>query len=132
MDVAVPADGPEDPEMARREAGEPEERQAGREVEEVRLLGERSCGRPEALGRARHPDAVPEPAPELGLPMGRAFVAGTTDRRAGAVALPQARGPADHHVRAVDGVAVVEVGDSADGGEPPELAVGRIGAPWRG
>ena len=105
------ADRLEHVEVARRQPGQAEQRQP-------RRAGRAAPARPAAVGRRRRrrsaglgsPDPLPQQPPQLDLPDA---VVGRLVRAAAATRAAQPL----QHVRAVDGVAVEEVGDVADAGE---------------
>ncbi len=97
-----------------REAGQAEERDALGEVAQRRRCAEPLARRLEPLGGAGVGEPLPQPPPQLGLP-GRLF---------GHVDL--APRPAAHHRRPVQRVAVEQLGEVADGGEPPRAPVGVV------
>ena len=112
MHLTAGGERAQDREVAGREAGQAEERQPLREVDERGLGSQaRACGL-EPLGGARLFEPLSQPAPELGLPRGL-----VRD-----VDLP-ARPPADH-LGPVQRVAVEQLGDVAQGGEAPGAPVG--------
>ena len=82
------------------QAGQTEEREPLGQVREPGFLAQPRARGLEPGRGVRHVDPLGEPAPQLGLPL---------------IVLP--RLPAADHLRAVQGVAVVEVGEVADGGE---------------
>ena len=93
-------------ERAGGQEGEPEQHQAGREVQQVVAGMETLEDRRQALGRAGLVDPGPDPMPEPGLPDGVVVEGppGAVDQ----VVL----GPLAHHVRAVQVVPVEQVGDA--------------------
>ena len=102
-------------EVAGRDPRQAEERDALGEGDE-RGLGSQPLARLlDSLGGARLVEALPQAAPELGLPGGLAGEVDLTAR------------PAAHHLRAVEGVAVEQLGEVAEGGEPAGAAVGVVG-----
>ena len=107
-EVHVPTSthGLQDVEVAGRKPGQPEQRQPGRQVQELGLLLQPSTGIDEALGGALLSQALPEEAPQLELPL-RLVELGRPGR------------PALEHVGTVDGVAVEEVCDVPDAREAP-------------
>ena len=70
MNIASLGQGAQDLELARGQAGEPEQGEAGGEGGQRRVGREALAGAPAALGGAGHADAPVQPAPELGLPLG--------------------------------------------------------------
>ena len=130
VDVAPVGQRAQDLEMAGRQAGEPEQRQArgqlapapGRSVEPL-------TGAPPALGRAGHADPGPQPAPQLGLP-GRARGQQAPAERVEVLALR----PGLDHRRTVQRVAVKQVGEMAhrrSAAGRPRIGVGRIAVATR-
>ena len=92
-------------EIAGRQAGQPEQGDAGREVEKVGRFPQAQAGADQALGRARLADPGPQQSPQLHLPEGL-VVAG------------RAVGPTLQHFGPVHGIAVEEIGHVPDGREP--------------
>ena len=93
-------------EVAGRDPRQAEERDALGEGDE-RGLGSQPLARLlESLGGAGLVQSLPQPAPELGLPGGLGREVDLTAR------------PAAHHLRAVERVAVEQLGEVAEGGEP--------------
>ena len=115
-DVHVAAGGEraQDVEVAGREAGQAEERDALGQVGQRRRCAEPLARGLEPLGGAGVGEPLPQPPPQLGLP----------GRLLGHVDL--ASRPAAHHRRPVQRVAVEQLGEVADGGEPPRAPVGVV------
>jgi hypothetical protein len=103
--------------MAGRQSRQTEQRKALRQVDQPRLVTEPRTGALQPLGGIGRGDALAQAPPQLGLPGGIA-------RDARVVA----RGPRADQLRPVQRVAVEQVGDVANGGEPPR-APGRIVRP---
>ena len=113
--VSVDGQGAQHVQTSGREAGEPEQRQTARKVDDRGLLTQPCGGGLEALGRVGQRNPVAQPAPQLGLPArgGRQGAAGRVGVVAGA--------PRVDHLGSMEGVAVEELGDVADAAEPPGL-----------
>ena len=109
--VAVRGQGAQHLQVGGRQAGEPEQRDPGRQVGVGGAFAQPAAGALDPLGRAGPVDQCPDVAPGLGLPGG---VGGQVV--AEAVAGP-AGVPVQHHGRPVDRVAVEQVGQVTGGGE---------------
>jgi hypothetical protein len=118
--VAVAGEGAQHVEVARRKAGEAEQGEPFGQVDQRRILGQGRAALDQALGRAGGADRLAQVAPQVGLP---GHVVGELPAVTVLVAPVE---PGQHHRRPVDGVAVEQVGQVADGGEPP-VAVGGLG-----
>ncbi len=98
-------------EVARRQTRQPEQRHPRRQVDERRLSPQPRTGVLHALRRARLPDPLAQPSPQLGLP---AAVASFRPRQ--------------QHRRPMNGIAVVEIGDVPHAAQParapPRIRVG--------
>jgi hypothetical protein len=105
VDVAVRGQRVQHAEVAGGQPREAEQGQARRQVRQVRVRAQRRARRRAALGRAGHRQPLAQPPPQAGLPM---------------VAL--ARRPSLEQRRPVERVAVVQLGDVVDAGEPPPAA----------
>ena len=68
MDVAGGGDRLQDVEVSRGEAGQSEQRQPRRQIDDRGIGAQPRAGGLESLGRAGDPDPETEAAPELGLP----------------------------------------------------------------
>ena len=102
-------------EVAGRDPRQAEERDALGEGDERGVRSQPLARLLEPLGGAGLVESLPQPAPELGLPGG---LAGEVDLAAR---------PAAHHLRAVERVAVEQLGEVAQGGEPASAPVGVVG-----
>ena len=103
VDVASRGERVEDPEVARGQAREAEEREPRRQVEQPGLLAQPRARPLEPLRRARHADPRPQAPPQLRLPVAR--------RAAGR--------PGEHQRGPVQGVAVEQPGQVPHAAEPP-------------
>ena len=126
VDVAGGGQGPQHRQRTGRQAGEPEQGQAGREIDDGGVGPEGGAGLVEPLRRAGQPDPVPQPPPQLRLPdpLG-------TQRPAGAVDVVLRR-PGPEHAGTVDAVAVVQIGQVAGAAEPAGPAAQVGGRRWPG
>jgi hypothetical protein len=100
VDVAARGDGAQDADVGDGQPGQAEDRDPLGELEPVGVALQDRAGLRQVLGRSRTPDPIAQVAPELGLPVGR-------------VPVP----PPQDHLRAVQRVAIEQVGEVADGGE---------------
>ena len=105
VDVAACADRLQHVEVARRQPGQPEQRQPRRQVQELGLIPQPAAG--------ARPGAPPDPAARSAP----AAAATAPPARPPRPSCGEPGGPALQHVGAVDGVAVEEVGDVADARE---------------
>ena len=104
MDVTAGPEGLEYVEVAGRKPGEPEQREAVREVDQASVLPQLLARLTQSFGGAGRTDPIAEAQPEVDLP-----------RRLGPLAeLRRPIGPALQHVGPVHGVAVEEVRHVAD------------------
>jgi hypothetical protein len=112
MHVAVGGQGPQDRQGTRRQPGETEQGQAGREIDGGGVGPQGGAGLVESLGRAGHTDPVPQPPPQLRLPdpLGPQRPPGTVGVVLG--------GPGTEHAGPVHAVPVVEVGQVPGAAEP--------------
>ncbi len=112
VDVAMRGDRAENLQPGGRQAREAQDREAVREVGELRLVPEALAGGGEALGRARDLEVRTQPTPQLRLPAGVVGQAGVVPR-----------GPPRQHLRPVQRVAIEEPCDVPHRAEPPPGAL---------
>jgi hypothetical protein len=115
VDLAARRERAQDREVAGRDPRQAEERDALREVDERGVGLQSSACLLDSFGGARLANVLPQAAPELGLPRGLAREFDLAAR------------PAAHHLRAVERVAVEQLGEVAERGEPAGAAVGVVG-----
>ncbi len=118
VDLAPGRERGEHVDVAGRQAGQAEEREAGGQPGHLRLASQARAGPLEPLGRAGDRQPAAQAPPQFRLPAG---VAG--QGRAGRVDVVAGR-PGAQHGRAVDRVAVEQVGGVAGAGEAARAAGG--------
>ena len=122
MHITRLREGVEHPEVAAGQAGQAEQREPVRQLDDSRFRGQSRARGGEPLGRARPSDRRAQPPPQLGLPH-----AVTRKRSAGAVGVLADR-PCLDHLRPAQPVAVVELGEVAHGREPADLLLAGLRA----
>jgi len=120
VNIAMLGQGAQHVEVARRQTGQPEQREPRRKIGERRIVDKRFAPIDRPLGRARRVHGMSQTSPQLGLPSG---VLGKLVTVTVAVIT---RGPSRDHRRTMHGVVVVEIGDVAHRGEP-SVALGIVG-----